>query len=242
MKGRTIYTRAYRLAGYDFIVPNLTCPSPFADRRNGGTPRLAAHDVDVYLAFLNRLVVSCGKATREVQSLMGEVSLQEGAFVMIQVASSVLADIRFRNSLVRAANVIRGEGFRLKVSIDSGELGDVRDLRLFRQALYELGDEGIGAVLKNLQSGCDSSFAESIVYRAVPQLSVSPQWLGIGSSDCGFDHSLYLERITLLNAAIHGDGKSVICEGVANDWQRSFVSALPVSLFGFLDSKEDVIV
>ncbi|RBP30019.1 hypothetical protein DET50_10863 [Marinobacter pelagius] len=242
LRGRTIYTRQHQPAGYEFRVPDRSGTRSPVGEGLGYTLPDAQPDVHVYLAFLSRLVVACDRETSEVRDLMGEPSLQQGTFVLIQVSWFVVADARFQDSLVRAAGAIRKEGFRLKIAIDARELEDVRDLRLFRQALFQLEDEGIGVVLKNPQSGRDSPFAESVVYRAVPQLSVSPDWLGIGEDESRFDHSLYFERITLLNSAIHEDGKTVICEGVANEWQRSFLSSLPVSLFVFQGSRDDVTI
>ncbi|GAA0841243.1 hypothetical protein GCM10009113_07390 [Marinobacter szutsaonensis] len=147
---------------------------------------------------------------------------------------------RFAKALIRLAPGVESRGFSLCLVLEAGELLDIHDLRELRKVIFQLSDNDIDVVLSNPVLDEGVSPVLSVIERVVSMIAITPEWLAIGSGEQQFDHSAYVSQVTKLNTAIHEGGKSVVCQGIGNDWQASFVSSLPVAYFSYEHSGDDV--
>lgn len=232
---KSVYSRRGDLTGYCVEL------DPYRKAPAGGIAGVV-NNAETYIVLLNRIGRACSRSALSSHT-GGEVrGLGVESRLILGLQPQALLIERLIGALVRAAAQAKKEGFCLCVAFEASDLAFIRDFREFRQVLYKLSDHGIELVLRNPGSSYAGSKNTLVIERAVSAVSITPEWLGIGSSEKSFDHSKYFEQVTHLSSAIHEGGKSVILERVENDWQESFVSALPIAYFGLRESDDAVYV
>lgn len=236
--GRSIYSRRGDLVGYAVELDNALLKAS----EKGFVGGCLAARAESYITPLNRIVRACSRSALSSQT-GGEVrGIGVESRIVMQIQPQALLVERFAGALVRATEAVRKQGFRLCVAFETTDLAFIRDVREFRQVLYQLGDHGVDLIMRNPVLSEYESANAPVIERAVSTVSITPEWLGIGTSEKSFDHSVYFEQVTRLSSVIHEEGKTVILEGVENEWQESFVSSLPIAYFSLRKSDDDVYV
>lgn len=236
-KGAAIYSRKKSLAGvqYQFTgegrSSDLTKLLPGATRIDRGS----------WIEFLAEIARSLSRGSLpSVEGEKGE-SVSQGVLIVLVVPPQILCDERILRALTRFSNVLRLEGFLPHVMFGAADLAYVQDYCQFRQALFKLTDNQVELVLRNpaLVSGSPPNFY-SAIERAVSTFAVTPDWLGVGDAEESFDHSRYIQQVTLIGTAIHEHRKRILCDGVCNQWQESFVTALPIGYYSSKNLSDDL--
>lgn len=232
--GHALYSRRGEPIGYYFDA--------WSDQRSLVLAGSGAIGFEASLQLLEKIVAVWQGASPAPWSEVGGPALRNGAYLILSVDVDTVFMERFQRLLVGVAQRADCDGARVCIAVSAGAILSVHDLRLLRQVLYTLSDHGVEFVLRDPVLSEESGSGISAIERATRFVSVTPDWLGIGSERKGFDHSLYIARVTRMSNAIHQYGKTVVLEGVSNDWQASFVSSLPISYFSRSQSDDGVLI
>lgn len=238
LKGLSLFSRKGDLVGYTF---NLDVARQAEKARPVHLASVACN-AESYIALLNRIVRACSRAALSFRSGGETQGIEQETRIVLSIRPDALLLERFMSALSRCARSLEKEGFRLSVAFEAGDLVYIRDFREFRHALYKLADANLDVIIRNPSLMDAGASNITVIERAVNMVSVTPQWLGMGTSESTFDHSTYFSQVTRLSTAIHEGGHTVICEGIVNDWQQSFISSLPIVYFSPQQSGEDVYV
>lgn len=231
-QGRAIHSRAGDLVGYWFDCISDPIESEHCDQ----------DFLDQYLIILQRIRSSWLAMRSSSGSGFQPQSVSSGSWILLNVSSSLLLQERFQNVLIATGRLADENGSRLCLALSTKDLSFVSDLRLLRRVTYVLSDHNIGFSLRDPFLGQEPATGLSMIERASQFVSVTPEWLGIGSDSKQFNHSLFIERVTRMSNAIHQLGKMVIYEQVENDWHESFITSLPISYFSRIRSSSDIYI
>lgn len=236
--GKGFYSRCGNLVGY---VLNLETTQKFMS--SGSTSNnIAADRAENYITYINRIVLACSHSASSFHT-GGEVQgIWLESQVIINIQPQALLIKRFVATLIRATERCRDLGFRFCIAFEGKGLSFIHEHREFRQVLYLLSDHNVELIMRNPILSEPNLSSPTTVERATSIISVTPEWLGISACEQSFDHSQYLEQVTRLSSAIHEHGKKIVLEGIENEWQKSFVSSLPIAYFSLTRSDDDVYI
>lgn len=219
LDGAGVYSRRGNLVGYSYSEDRVLV---------GSLANIQAHCMLVKHIVSERMGKEHGFRSIRNPDVFGTLP-----WVMIRIKPKALSTPRFFRLLLKSAAQMQGKGFRLRIAFDAKDLSFVDNLRDFRRLLFELSDHHVDVVLHNPDLDTLNSPAGLIVRRSATMISVTPPTLGIGHNSKGFDQCLYSAWAAELSSLIHKDGKIVMCEGVANEWQEALISSLPMRFMSY---------
>ena len=235
LKGIAVYSRRTDLVGFAFALQG----AKFRDEHSEpGREALSAASLSEAVASLERVLSSYTSAN----SLSGPLGLFRYAQIILKINVRLLLVERFRRLLAEASETLTLAGYNLSVAVDSNNFLFMREYRELRQIMFSLADVGVDFTLENPAHEADLSAQITVLEGAFSSVSVTPQWLGIHQSEDKLDLSHYMAAVSRLSVLIHEKDKHVIYDGASNNWQRSFVTSLPVRLYTSPGSSDDICV
>jgi len=239
LKGIAVYSRRTDLVGFAFALQGAECSEEYCEEYSEpGREALSVASLNEAVASLERVLASCSSAN----SLSRPSGLFRYAQIILKINVRLLLVERFCRLLAEASETLTLAGYNLSVAVDSNNLLFVREYRELRQIMFLLADVGVDFTLENPAHEAGLPAQITALEGAFSSVSITPQWLGIHQSEDMLDLSHYMAAVSRLSVLIHEKGKHVIYDGVSNNWQRSFVTSLPVRLYTSPGSSDDICV
>jgi hypothetical protein len=235
LKGVAVYSRRTDLVGFVFALEGAEYGEEPGEQ---GREALSVASLNEAVAGLERVLSSCSSAN----SLSRPSGLFRYAQIILKINVRLLLVERFCRLLAEASETLTLAGYNLSVAVDSNNLLFVREYRELRQIMFLLADVGVDFTLENPAHEAGLPAQITALEGAFSSVSITPQWLGIHQSEDMLDLSHYMAAVSRLSVLIHEKGKHVIYDGVSNNWQRSFVTSLPVRLYTSPSSSDDICV
>lgn len=217
MKGESLFNRENVLIGYSFNL-DVEC-SECANK-----DFISPHHLEIMTSKLNRLL----KKFKDRNLLLLPFERNNKNTLIIKTSLRLLLENKVFNLLNEACNQLKNEQFNVLISFDVGNLITKKECRKLWECIYKLNDNNIKFILSEPPSKIDNFIVSNSIF---PIISVTPEWLGINSSEDCFDLSKYISSVSLLSNFIYEYGKNIILEGISTAWHQSFISCLPAKAY-----------
>lgn len=151
--------------------------------------------------------------------------------IVLRVSWRLLLVESFSRSLVGVSNKLKRLGYNVSVVLDGGSFLFVREYRELRRIMFFLSDNDVELTLENPLAGPEVPVFDTALMQVFSSVLVTPEWLGIREAEGELDLSQYMSSVSRISSLIHEGGKYVVYGGVSNEWQRSFITSLPVRFY-----------
>lgn len=217
LKGESLFNRENVLIGYSFNL-DVEC-SECANK-----DFISAHHLEIITSKLNRLL----NKFRDRHLFLLPFENNDKNTLIIKISLRLLFDKKVFNLLNEVCTQLKNEKFDVLISFDVGNLITKKECRQLWECIYTLYDNNIEFILSDPSIKIDNFIVSNSIF---PIISVTPEWLGINSSEDCFDLSKYISSVSLLSNFIHEYGKNIIFEGISTVWHQSFISCLPLKAY-----------